>query len=41
MTTLRNTAIHLIRLTGQTNVAAAHRVYSYRPADVLRARSAV
>ncbi len=34
---LRNTAINIIRLRGGTNIAAAHRAFSYRPADVLDA----
>jgi predicted transposase YbfD/YdcC len=37
MAALRNTAINIIRLRGGTNVAAAHRGFSYRPADVLTA----
>jgi hypothetical protein len=36
---LRNTAINIIRLGGGTNIAAAHRHFSYRPADVLDALS--
>src|SRR3954470_11328395 len=34
---LRNTAINLIRLRGGTNIAAAHRHFSYQPAAVLDA----
>ncbi len=37
MAALRNTAINIIRLRGDTNIAAAHRAFSYRPADVLDA----
>jgi predicted transposase YbfD/YdcC len=37
---LRNTAINIIRLRGETNIAAAHRAFSYRPADVLGALTA-
>src|SRR3954453_9994108 len=37
MAALRNTAINIIRLRGGTNIAAAHRHFSYRPADVLDA----
>jgi hypothetical protein len=37
MAALRTTAINLIRLRGGTNIAAAHRAFSYRPADVLAA----
>ncbi|WP_411969475.1 ISAs1 family transposase [Geodermatophilus sp. YIM 151500] len=37
MAALRNTAINIIRLRGETNIAAAHRTFSYRPADVLDA----
>ena len=37
MAALRNTAINIIRLRGGTNIAAAHREFSYRPADVLAA----
>jgi predicted transposase YbfD/YdcC len=40
MAALRNTAINLIRLRGDTNIAAAHRDFSYRPADVLHALAA-
>jgi hypothetical protein len=40
MAALRNTAINIIRLRGQTNIAAAHRDFSYRPADVLDALTA-
>jgi predicted transposase YbfD/YdcC len=40
MAALRNTAINIIRLRGGTNVAAAHRAFSYRPADVLVALTA-
>jgi predicted transposase YbfD/YdcC len=40
MAALRNTAINIIRLRGETNIAAAHRAFSYRPADVLDALSA-
>ena len=36
-TALRNTAINIIRLRGNTNIAAAHRGFSYQPADVLDA----
>jgi hypothetical protein len=35
MAALRNTAINIIRLRGGTNIAAAHRHFSYQPADVL------
>jgi predicted transposase YbfD/YdcC len=35
MAALRNTAINLIRLRGDTNIAAAHRAFSYNPDDVL------
>jgi hypothetical protein len=38
--TLRNTAINIIRMRGDTNIAAAHCGFSYRPADVLDALSA-
>lgn len=37
MAALRNTAINIIRLRGGTNIAAAHRAFSYRPLDVLTA----
>jgi len=40
MAALRNTAINIIRLRGGTNIAAAHRDFSYRPADVLDALAA-
>ncbi len=40
MAALRNTAINIIRLRGGTNIAAAHRDFSYRPADVLDALTA-
>ena len=40
MAALRNTAINIIRLRGGTNVAAAHRAFSYRPTDVLDALTA-
>jgi predicted transposase YbfD/YdcC len=40
MAALRNTAINIIRLGGGTNIAAAHRHFSYRPADVLDALAA-
>src|SRR3954447_8511149 len=40
MAALRNTAINIIRLRGGTNIAAAHRAFSYRPADVLDALTA-
>jgi len=40
MAALGNTAINIIRLRGQTNIAAAHRAFSYRPADVLDALTA-
>src|SRR3954447_14894486 len=40
MAALRNTAINIIRLRGETNIAAAHRAFSYRPADVLAALTA-
>lgn len=35
MAALRNTAINIIRLRDGTNIAAAHRDFSYRPANVL------
>jgi hypothetical protein len=35
-----NTAINIIRLRGGTNIAAAHRAFSYNPADVLDALTA-
>ena len=35
-----NTAINIIRLRGGTKIAAAHRHFSYRPADVLDALTA-
>jgi hypothetical protein len=37
---LRNAATNIIRLRGGTNIAAAHRAFSYRPADVLDALTA-
>ena len=37
MAAVRNMAINIIRLRGGTNIAAAHRDFSYRPADVLDA----
>jgi predicted transposase YbfD/YdcC len=40
MAALRNTAINIIRLRGDSNIAAAHRGFSYRPADVLDALTA-
>jgi predicted transposase YbfD/YdcC len=40
MAALRNTAINVIRLRGDTNIAEAHRAFSYRPTDVLDALSA-
>ncbi len=40
MAALRNTAINIIRLRGGTNIAAAHRHFSYRPAEVLDALTA-
>ena len=40
MAALRNTAINIIRLRRGTNIAAAHRHFSYRPADVLDALTA-
>ncbi len=40
MAALRNTAINIIRLGGGTNIAAAHRGFSYRSADVLDALTA-
>ena len=40
MAALRNTAINIIRLRGGTNIAAAHRAFSYNPADVLDALTA-
>jgi hypothetical protein len=40
MAALRNTAISIIRLRGETNIAAAHRAFSYRPADVFDALTA-
>jgi predicted transposase YbfD/YdcC len=40
MAALRNTSINIIRLRGGTNIAAAHRQFSYRPADVLDALTA-
>jgi hypothetical protein len=40
MAALRNTAINIIRLRGDTNIAEAHRAFSYRPTDVLDALSA-
>jgi hypothetical protein len=41
MAALRNTAINIIRLRGGTNIAAAHRTFSYQPADVLERLSRV
>jgi predicted transposase YbfD/YdcC len=40
MAALRNTAINIIRLRGGSNIAAAHRGFSYQPADVLDALTA-
>jgi hypothetical protein len=40
MAALRNPAINIIRLRGDNNIAAAHRDFSYRPADVLDALAA-
>jgi predicted transposase YbfD/YdcC len=40
MAALRNTAINIIRLRGDANIAAAHRAFSYSPADVLNALTA-
>jgi predicted transposase YbfD/YdcC len=40
MAAVRNTAINIIRLRGDSNIAAAHRDFSYRPADVLDALAA-
>ena len=40
MAALRNTAINIIRLRGGTNIAAAHRAFSYNPDDVLDALTA-
>jgi predicted transposase YbfD/YdcC len=40
MAALRNTAINIIRLHGGTNIAAAHRYFSYSPGDVLDALTA-
>jgi predicted transposase YbfD/YdcC len=40
MAALRNTAINIIRLRAGTNIAAAHREFSYRPANVLNALTA-
>lgn len=40
MAALRNTAINIIRLRGETNIAASHRAFSYRPADVIDALNA-
>ena len=40
MAALRNTAINIIRLRGGTNIAAAHRGFSCRSADVLDALTA-
>jgi predicted transposase YbfD/YdcC len=40
MAALRNTAINIIRLRGDTNIAAAHRAFSYQPANVLDALAA-
>jgi Transposase DDE domain len=40
MAALRNTAINIIRLRGGTNIAAAHRGFSYRSTDVLDALTA-
>lgn len=40
MAALRNTAINVIRLRDRTSIAAAHREFSYRPANVLGALTA-
>jgi hypothetical protein len=40
MAALRNTAINIIRLRGDANIAAAHRAFSYSPTDVLNALTA-
>jgi predicted transposase YbfD/YdcC len=40
MAALRTTAINIIRLSGGTNIAAAHRGFRYQPADVLDALAA-
>jgi hypothetical protein len=40
MAALRNTAINIIRLRGDTNIAATRRAFSYNPADVLDALTA-
>jgi predicted transposase YbfD/YdcC len=40
MAALRNTAINIIRLRGEANIAAAHRHFSYQPTDVLDALTA-
>jgi hypothetical protein len=40
MATLRNTAINIIRLRGEANIAAARRHISYQPTDVLDALTA-
>jgi hypothetical protein len=40
MAALCNTAINIIRLRGGANIAAAHRAFSYSPADVLNALTA-
>ena len=40
MAAVRNTAINIIRLRGGTNIAAAHRDFSYQPTDVLDALTA-
>jgi hypothetical protein len=37
MAVLRNTALNLHRLDGHSNIAAAHRHFSYQPATVLDA----
>ncbi|PWW25185.1 hypothetical protein JD79_04383 [Geodermatophilus normandii] len=40
MAAARNTAINIIRLRGGTDIAATHRDFRYRPADVLDALAA-
>ena len=40
MAALRNTAINLIRLRGDTNIAVAHRAFSYSSDDVLNTLTA-
>jgi predicted transposase YbfD/YdcC len=40
MAALSNTAINIIRLRGDANIAAAHRAFSYSPTDVLNALTA-